>query len=97
MVKKGLCNVAVMNKQPEHSEYIPNKGFYIVCNDFHDMFRVYDYPSDRLFSYQECLDFIKKYEERDNIKITIWKQEGHKKDSLQEFWEKYPDGMLRFG
>jgi len=97
MVKKGLCNVAVMNKQPEHSEYVVGKGFYIVCKDFHDMFRVGDYPDDSLFSYQECLDFIKRYEDKYNTTIEIWKRDGAIKNSLQEFWDKYPDGMIRFG
>lgn len=39
MVEKGLCNVAVMNHQPD-SIYIPDKGLYIEVGDFHDPFRI---------------------------------------------------------
>lgn len=97
IVKKGLCNVAVMNDQPEHSYYISDKGFYIVCNDFHDMFRVSGYPKDILFSYQESLDFISKYENQYNTKIKIDYYNENDKNLLREFWEKYPEGIIFFG
>ena len=97
MVEKGLCNVAVFRNQPEHSYYIPNKGLYIICDDFHDMFRVCGYPDDECFSLQETLDFISNYEKENNCKIEIFHLDGHEKNTLEEFWEKYPDGYIHFG
>ena len=97
MVEKGLCNVAVMNNQPEHSYFREDKGFFIVCDDFHDIFRVGYYPEDECFSLQETLDFIKKYETKYGYKIEHYTIEGHDKTTLEEFWEKYPDGYIHFG
>jgi hypothetical protein len=48
--------------QPEDSEFIEGKGFYVECGDLHDIFRVWGYPEDKLFSKEECLEFIAKFE-----------------------------------
>lgn len=90
MIKKRLCTVAMLNDQPEHSYYLPEKGLYIVCKNYHDMFRVRGYPNDQLFSYQECLDFIANYEKVNNTIIEV-------QDSLKRFWDEYPDGYIHFG
>ena len=97
VVKKGLCNVAVMNRQNEHSYYIPDRGFYVICDDFHDMFRVGGYPDNECFSLQETLDFIKRYEIEKNVKINIHTIDGHQKNTLEEFWDTYPDAFIHFG
>jgi hypothetical protein len=90
MVKKGLCNIAVLNAQPEVCTYIPEKGFYIDCDKYHDPFRIGKYTEHKLFSYQECLEYIANYEKDINRSIDIH-------ESLYQFWEEFPDGMIEFG
>lgn len=92
MVKKGLLNVAVFNDQPEHCIYIQDKGFYVE-EGTHDPFRIYGYPDDKLFSYEECLVCIRKYEITKNTTVELWR-DG---DTLKEFWDRNPDGMICFG
>lgn len=53
---------------------------------YHDLFRVHNYPNDRLFSLEETIAFIKK----NDVKEVMW-------DDLKEFWSVYPDGMIMFG
>ena len=106
MVKTGLCNVAVMNKQSEHCEFIPGRGLYIEDDEMpHDIFRIGGYPDDRLFSLQDCLSFIEKNKDkvyRGDIHCGN-SDESHKinhesvKKQLEEFWTKYPEGMIQFG
>ena len=78
----------IWEHQPESlCEFIEGKGFYVECGDFHDIFRVGMYPEDKLFSKQECLDFVEsKY-----IKLTTDQLE-----ELNAFWNKYPEGMIEF-
>ena len=90
MVNRGLCNVAVMNKQPEHSYYFPDKGFFINTEEFGNQFRIKGYPEDLIFSKQECLDFI----ERNRDKIQFFDSTYER---LDEFWHRYPDGFMHFG
>ena len=96
MVEKGLCNYAVMNKQDD-GYYIPGKGFYKRISDYHDLFRIGGYPDDRLFSLDETLAFIDKYEKQYGEKVEIYHITGHEKNTLEEFWEKYPEGSIHFG
>ena len=53
MVENNFCQRAVWNHQNDNelTEYIEGKGFYVETG-FHDMFRKYGYPEDRLFSLQ---------------------------------------------
>lgn len=90
MVKQGLCNVAVMNKQPEHSYYIEGKGFFINSEEFGNQFRIRNYPEDQIFSKEECLQFIEK--NKDKIELHDKTYEW-----LNEFWDRYPDGYMHFG
>lgn len=90
MVEAGLCNVAVMNKQPDHSYYIPGKGLFIDCPEYGNQFRIRNYPTDELFSKDECLQFI----ERNKDKIEFCDDTY---DRLDEFWDLYPDGYMHFG
>lgn len=90
MVKKGLCNVAVMNKQPDHTYYIEGKGFFKNCEDHGNQFRIGTYPPDQIFSKEECLQFIEK--NKDKIRFFDKTYEW-----LDEFWNMYPDGYMHFG
>ena len=85
MVKKGLCQRAVWNHLNDLGLYIDGKGYYTEV-DFHNLFRVHNYPKDVLTSLEECLDFIKKHN-IDNVNY----------ERLNEFWNKYPDGAVDFG
>lgn len=89
MVSAGLCNVAVMNQQPEHSHYIEGKGFF-VDTDYHDLFRVGGYPNARLFSKDECIQYMK-----DNADKIIKHDDTDR--LLDEFWSEHPDGCIHFG
>jgi hypothetical protein len=92
MVEKGLCNVAVMNHQPEHCRYVEGKGFFIE-EGTHDPFRIYGYPNDLLFSYDECIEYISKYEKKKNTKVKLW----NNGKTLETFWQNNPNGMICFG
>jgi hypothetical protein len=70
--------------------YIEGKGFY-VDTDYHDLFRIYGYPEDKLFSLKETLDFITKYEKENDVKVEV------EMNLLKEFWDEFPDGMIDFG
>jgi hypothetical protein len=101
MVEKGLCNVAVMNDQPEHSYYKEGHGFF-VNSDFHDVFRVYGYPNDWLYSKEETLAYIEKWEKDhpEDEPLKFWKfTEGPYKGrtGLDVFWELHPNGSIHFG
>ena len=90
MVEKGLCNVAVMNDQPEHSYYRPGKGFFVNLPDHGNQFRIGNYPEDWLYSREECAEFIEK--NKDKIRFY-----DNTEESLNDFWTKYPDGSIHFG
>jgi hypothetical protein len=98
MVEKGLCNIAVFNHQPDKgAKYISGKGFYRWASDFRgNPFRIGGYPENQLFSYQETLDFIKKYEEKYNTIVELHEGENGL-TFLKEFWDAHPDGMIEFG
>lgn len=89
MVKNGLCNIAVMRNQPELSYYRESRGFFIDCKDYHDIFRIGNYPTDELFSKDDCMKFI----ERNKNKIQFTEKSYER---IDEFWNKYPDGFMHF-
>jgi hypothetical protein len=91
VVSKGLCNVAVMNHQPEHS-YFNEKGFFIVCKNFHDCFRLYGYPDIKFYSKKENYKFLKC--NKNNPMLVMY---DYTYDRLEEFWNTYPDGYIHFG
>lgn len=90
MVKSGLCNVAVMNKQPEHSYYIEDRGFFINSEEHGNQFRISGYPNDDIFSKEECMQFIERNKDKISFNDNTYKQ-------LDEFWDRYPDGYMHFG
>ena len=92
MVSNNLCSRAVWNKQNDTAltEYIEGKGLYIEDTGFHDVFRRHGYPDDKLFSLQETLDYINNPENNCIVyENTV--------ERLEEFWNKYPEGMIMFG
>ena len=69
-------------------EYVRGKGYFIDVDEYHDLFRVGGYPDDCLFS----LDATMKFIQENGCELT-----EENKVHLHAFWEKYPDGMIRFG
>lgn len=64
---------------------------YEICKkieEFHDVFRVKNYPEDILTSLNQTLNFI------NNNECEIF-EDTH--DKLKEFWDKYPNGLIYFG
>lgn len=93
MIKAGLCKEAVMNKVPDH-EYINGK-MYTGVEEYGNIFRVYDYPEDILWSYEDCMLFIENRRLIEGTRVDMrhpnWQEE------LKKFWQEYPDGFIRFG
>lgn len=91
MVEKDLCQRAVWDRQNDEvlKEYVDGKGFYLEA-PFHDVFRRGGYPDDKLFSLEETLAYINNKENYCEIfDDTV--------ETLKQFWELYPDGMICFG
>lgn len=78
--------------------------------DYHDLFRTGKrnedgtYTDDVLFSRKECFEWIDKPENRVSFKHTISETDEQEKinrkysiNKLNEFWDKYPDGVIYFG
>lgn len=82
----------VMRQQPELSIYL-GKGKFYIEEGTHDPFRIYGYPTDRLYSYEETLAYIKKYEKEKSVKVELY-NDGK---TLKKFWENNPDGLIEFG
>lgn len=55
---------------------------------YHDLFRIHDYPADFLYSLEECLAYI------DRRGCVTYE---YTNDKLEEFWEKHPGGLVKFG
>ena len=89
MVEKGLCDVAVYNKQPEIS-FITERGFFIEHGEYHDLFRKGGYPETKLYSLKETMDYINDPENH----CTVF---DFTNERLEEFWKECPDGSIEFG
>lgn len=99
IVQKELCKVAVMNHQPNDKngklyQYISN-NLYCTSDELpHDYFRIGNYPEDLLFSLEQTLNFL----ESNNDKIFYsWKSKEETIKYLKEFWNQYPNGLIKFG
>ena len=75
---------------PGLKHYVEGKGWFDEVDGFHDEFRKYGYPDDRLYSLEETLAYIENPENNCTVYETT-------KRRLKEFWEKYPEGMIEFG
>jgi len=73
--------------------FLEGKGLFHEPRDNglpHDLFRVWNYPEDMLFSYEETIKYIND----PKVKREIY---DYTFDELKKFWDEYPDGMIRFG
>lgn len=96
MVSNGYCKRAVWNHQSgltgSSTEYIDGAGLFIEIDYFHDGFRVGYDDDTRLFSRSETLDYISMKLQADQIRVN-----ENTLEIINEFWSKYPNGMIRFG
>lgn len=63
---------------------------------YHDMFRIYDYKAQPCYSLKETLKRCEEYK----VDWNLRERNGYlinNKQKIYEFWEKYPDGMIKFG
>ena len=92
-IKKNYYKCAVIMRYFDSYEIDKkNNKIYIGVDDFHDVFRKYGYPDDKLFSYDETI----KYIENEKNECYVRDKE-HTYKQLKDFWDKYPDGMINFG
>jgi len=107
LVKSDRCKVAVCNRY-EHVDgvtyYVKDKGFFVSSDELpSNLFRIGNYPEDKLFSLDETLKFIEDNKDKvyftstifDKRDVDLLKQEAIIK--LESFWNEYPDGMINFG
>lgn len=78
--------------------------------EYHDLFRTSKrnedntYTDDVIFSRKECFKWIDKPENLVSFKNTVFDTDKQEKinreysiSKLNEFWDKYPDGVIYFG
>ena len=78
--------------------------------EYHDLFRTgkrnedSTYTDDVIFSKKECFEWIDKPENCVSFKNTVFDTDEQEKinreysiNKLNEFWDKYPDGVIYFG
>jgi hypothetical protein len=91
-VENRLCEKEVWDEQSDEdlTQYVDDKGLFIEDTGYHDLFRTHIYSSPNLFSLEETLNFI-------NDPINECRVFPSTFNLLEEFWTKYPDGMIDFG
>jgi hypothetical protein len=87
--KENLLENLYASWTPGLTEYVKGKGWYQEA-EYHDLFRKGGYPDDRLYSLEETLAYINNLENK--CSVVDWTV-----PKLEEFWSKYPDGMITFG
>jgi hypothetical protein len=93
MIEAGLCKEKVMNKFCMYGDKLTEfyKGnLYDDVDGYHDVFRKYGYPEDRLFSLEETLEYINDPKNDCDVYDKT-------NELLTKFWTEYPDGMITFG
>ena len=102
VLSKGLCKEAAISQwcrrcSKEHMRHVPGKGTYVTKNGIHhhDLFRIHNYPVDKLFSLEETLKFIEDHKSE----ITYYHDSETETfiELLEGFWKEFPDGMIDFG
>lgn len=93
MVENNLCQRAVWNRQSIFSFY-ENNTFYENMDEYRNIIRIDDiehFRNKTLKSYEECteffIDYNKKYVSK-TLRINY--------PELTEFWQKYPNGLIKF-
>ena len=90
MVEKNLCQKAVWRHQEESiCHYIPEKGFFILDENTHDVFRCFHYPNIKLFSYKDTIDFINNPANKCQLFDNTYAD-------LEIYWKENPNGLISF-
>ena len=108
MVEGGYCKEAVCRRYQYDTDgvtrYITGKGFYHYYKYLpHDIFRIGNYPKDKLFSLEETLEYLEKNDDIISYltgPYDIESKEIRKEkaiERLKKFWNENPDGMIDFG
>ncbi|MFA5154149.1 MAG: hypothetical protein WC554_16485 [Clostridia bacterium] len=94
IIEKNLCKVAVCKRYMHEESWLTtfiNDTFYVYTHDLpHDLFRIYGYPNDKLFSLEQTMKFITDNKE----KISFCENWAKR---MKKFWLNNPDGMIEFG
>lgn len=82
---------------------------------YHDTFRIFGYPEDILYSFEETISFLRKngskiqygnnrcLNPKEHYKDRKWVEQSRRLSKkkcikrLREFWDKHPEGMIKFG
>lgn len=95
LVEGGYCKAAVMRKYRYGLtgvySYVKDIGMFKSIDEFHNIFRMPNYPEDQLFSLNETLKFVEIHKNEITYYHQNWERE------LINYWNKYPDGMITFG
>jgi hypothetical protein len=68
--------------------YLTHCLYYEQVHDFHDTFRIKNYPDKKIHNFRQLRRFLgKRYYSLTQAQI----------DRVKEFWSKYPNGMIEFG
>lgn len=73
-----------------YEEILLHNGLFYEETEYHDLFRVTGYPQSRLTTKDETFNFINDLTNNCTIYDKTTKL-------LEEFWMKYPDGLIEFG
>lgn len=99
LIEKGLCKNAVCERFTNTDTndsvkwHAPTQTFYWDRNvKYHDVWRCYGYPDDKLFSWNETKTFI-----RNNIDKCKFGDFIRTIRYIKKFWDDFPDGMICFG
>lgn len=68
--------------------YYKHNGYYVDVDDFHDEFRIKNYPKKILHNYRQTKRWLLKKGK------ALTEEESNR---LKEFWGKYKGGIIRFG
>jgi hypothetical protein len=87
----------IENKWNENGFPLTSEVEYIYdfVSSGNSLFRITDYPENILTSYDETIDFIKRYESYDLNRF----REGYEPDYalIKEHWDKFPNSIITFG
>ncbi len=93
-----MINAYSIHNLFHHLEYAEDKGWFAASGNLpHDIFRIGNYPEDRLFSLEDTARFI--FKNRHKIYGYYYNefQEKDWREQIRDFWAQNPDGMIEFG
>lgn len=104
-INQDKCPEAVKKRYPHLAYVYENTGLIVYHKGIfywqggnkeeekklpHNIFRIHNFPLDKLTSYEEFENFY-------NTHDCFPPDDNDVRSKMMEFWEKYPDGMVDFG